>query len=82
MRRNGKSTVLYPYPTFTAGRSNNEFLCRCVARIFRGGVGYIWAVKIQTVVGGSGGMLPRENFRNLECLGLHFTRFDGGQREK
>ena len=26
-------------------------------------------------------MLPWENFRNLDYLGLHFARFHGGERE-
>ena len=31
---------------------------------------------------GDRGHAPREILENLECLGLHFTRFDGGQKEK
>ena len=31
---------------------------------------------------GDRGHAPREILENLECLGLHFTRFDGGQRKK
>ena len=27
--------------------------------------------------GGSGAMLPLENLRNLDCLGLHFAHFHG-----
>ena len=39
-------------------------------------------MKMQTVLGGTGGMLPRENFRNFGVPWTAFTRFDGGQREK
>ena len=28
------------------------------------------------------GMLPQEILEDLDCLGLHLTRFHGGQREK
>ena len=28
------------------------------------------------------GGAPFENFRNFDCLGLHFARFHGGEREK
>ena len=47
-----------------------------------GGGGCVWAVKMQTVLGGPGPCSPGKILENLECLGLHFTRFDGGQREK
>ena len=39
-------------------------ITRRVARIFRVGVGV--GVRSYKLVGGSGGMLPRENFRNFE----------------
>ena len=26
-------------------------------------------------------MLPLKNLRNLDCLGLHFVHFHGGERE-
>ena len=44
--------------------------------------GCVWAVKMQTVLGGPGACSPGKILENLECLGLHFTRFDGGQRDK
>ena len=37
---------------------------------------------MQSLGGGSGGMLPRENFRNLDCLRLHFARFHSGESEE
>ena len=45
---------------------------RRVARIFRGGGGYVWAVMIQT---------PGKILEFLDCLVLHFARFHGGERE-
>ena len=51
-----------------------------------GGGGCVWRVKMQTCGGGgwerSGAMLPRENLRHLDCLGQHFARFHGRQKEK
>ena len=35
-----------------------------------------------TSCGGPGACSPGKFLENLECLGLHFTRFDGEQREK
>ena len=44
--------------------------------------GCVWEVKIQTCrVGGSGGMLPGKILEIWDCLGLHFARFHGGERE-
>ena len=57
---------------------------RHVARMFFGEGRGVWRVKMQTCggVGEVGAMLPRENLRNLDCLGQHFARFHGRQKEK
>ena len=49
-------------------------ISRRVARIFRGGGGCVWAVKTQTCRG-SGGMLPRENFRIFRLPWTPFRAF-------
>ena len=40
-----------------------------------------WAVKIQTCRGGPGACSPRKILEMVGCLGLHFARFHGGDRE-
>ena len=45
--------------------------------------GCVWEVKIQTcrVGGGPGACSPGKILEILDCLGLHFARFHGGERE-
>ena len=57
----------------------------CVTRIFREGEGggecaCTWAVKVKTSKGAGPCSLGKTR-ENLDCLGLHFARFDGGERE-
>ena len=40
-----------------------------------GGGGCVWAVKMQTVLGGSGGMFPRANFRRFGVPRTAFYAF-------
>ena len=40
-----------------------------------------WAVKIQTCRGVRGHAPPGKILEFLDCLGLHFARFHGGERE-
>ena len=42
-----------------------------------GGGGFVWAVKMQTCRGYGGKIVE-----TLDCLGLHFAQFRGGEREK
>ena len=46
-----------------------------------GGGGCVWAVKIKTYRGVPGTCSPGKILEFLECLGLHFARFHGGERE-
>ena len=58
---------------------------RRVARLFcvcEGGWGVRLGSENANSSRGDRGHAPREILENLECLGLHFTRFDGGQRKK
>ena len=48
----------------------------CVCVCVWGGGGCVWAVKIQTRRG-----VPGKILEILECLGLHFARFYGQERE-
>ena len=56
---------------------------RRVARIFRGGRGgdacWKWRYRL---VGGPGTCSTGNILETLKCLGLHFARFHGGEREK
>ena len=47
-----------------------------------GGGGCVLKIKIQTCRGIRGNCSPRKFLETLKCLGLHFTRFHGGEREK
>ena len=47
-----------------------------------GGGGCVLKVKIQTCRGVRGYAPPGKILETLKCLGLHFTRFHGGEREK
>ena len=39
----------------------------------------MWAVKVQTSKGPGCHASPGKMLENLDCLGLHFERFHGGQ---
>ena len=57
---------------------------RRVARIFRWGGGCVLKMNGYKLVGGRGpgACSPGNILETLKCLGLHFTRFHGGEREK
>ena len=56
--------------------------CQRVARIFRGGGVRFENEDTCKLVGGSEACSPGKILETLKCLGLHFTRFHGREREK
>ena len=59
----------------------DEFsIYRRIARIFSGGC--VLKIKIQTCRGVRGHAPPGKILETLNCLGLHFTRFHCGERQK